>query len=86
MATSTLPQNLQEAAVTICFEKFRCPSQESLPKFKEQLFLMTDLNLITCAENMGKALQTLVRWRELHSMYYFFLSGFCFTNIHESQD
>ena len=41
MATSTLPQNLQEAAVTICSEKFRCPSQESLPKFKEHLFLMT---------------------------------------------
>ena len=41
MATSTLPQNLQEAAVTICSEKFGCPSQESLPKFKEHLFLMT---------------------------------------------
>ena len=40
MATSTLPQNLQEAAVTICSEKFGCPSQESLPKFKEHLFLM----------------------------------------------
>ena len=34
MATFTLPQNLQEAAVTICSEKFGCPSQESLPKFK----------------------------------------------------
>ena len=34
MATSTLPQHLQEAAVTICSEKFGCPSQESLPKFK----------------------------------------------------
>ena len=41
MATSTLSQNLQEAAVTICSEKFGCPSQESLPKFKEHLFLMT---------------------------------------------
>ena len=41
MATSTLPQNLQEAAVTICSEKFGCPSQKSLPKFKEHLFLMT---------------------------------------------
>ena len=40
MATFTLPQNLQEAAVTICSEKFGCPSQESLPKFKEHLFLM----------------------------------------------
>ena len=26
MATSILPQNLQEAAVTICSEKFGCPS------------------------------------------------------------
>ena len=41
MATSTLPQNLQEAVVTICSEEFACPSQESLPKFKEHLFLMT---------------------------------------------
>ena len=41
LATSTLLQNLQKAAVTICSEKFGCPSQESLPKFKEQLFLMT---------------------------------------------
>ena len=40
MATSTLPQNLQGAAVTMCSEKFGCPSQESLPKFKEHLFLM----------------------------------------------
>ena len=41
MATSTLPQNLQEAAVTICSEKFGCPSQKSLHKFKEHLFVMT---------------------------------------------
>ena len=41
MASSTLPQNLQEAAVTICSKKFGCLSQESLPKFKEHLFLMT---------------------------------------------
>ena len=34
MATSTLPQSLQEAAVKIYSEKFGCPSQESLPKFK----------------------------------------------------
>ena len=40
MATSTFPLNLQEAAITICSEKFACPSQESLPKFKEHLFLM----------------------------------------------
>ena len=37
----TLPQNLQEAAVTLCSENFENPSQESLPKFKEHLFLMT---------------------------------------------
>ena len=41
MATSTLLQNLQAAAVTICSEKFGCPSQKSLHKFKEHLFLMT---------------------------------------------
>ena len=41
MTTSTLPQNLQEAAVTICSEKFGCSSQGPLPKFKEHLFLMT---------------------------------------------
>ena len=41
MATSTLLQNLQEAAGTICSEKFGCPSQKSLHKFKEHLFLMT---------------------------------------------
>ena len=41
MTTSTLPQNLEEAAVTICSEKFGCHSQESLPKLKEHLFLMT---------------------------------------------
>ena len=41
MATFTLPQHLQKAAVAICSEKFGCPSQESLPKFKEHLFLMT---------------------------------------------
>ena len=41
MATSTLPQNLQEAACTICSEKFGCPSQKSFHKFKEHLFLMT---------------------------------------------
>ena len=57
MATSTLPQNLQETAVTICSEMFGCPSQESLPKFKEHLFL---LKFNTCAENMGRALKNLV--------------------------
>ena len=38
MATSTLPQNLQEAAVIICSEKSGCPSQKSLSKFKQHLF------------------------------------------------
>ena len=41
MVTSTLPQNLQEAAVKRCSKKFGCPSHESLRKFKEHLFLMT---------------------------------------------
>ena len=41
MATSTLPQNLQEAGVKICSAKFGCPLQESLPEFKWHLFLMT---------------------------------------------
>ena len=41
MATSTTSQNLQEAAVAICSEKFGCHSQEYLAKFKELLFLMT---------------------------------------------
>ena len=45
MASSTLPQNLQEAAVITCSEKFGCPSQESLPTFKEHLFLMTAFNV-----------------------------------------
>ena len=40
MVTSTSMQNLQEAAVTICSENFRCPLQECLPNFKEDLFLM----------------------------------------------
>ena len=35
-----MPQNLQEAAVIVCSEKFGYPSRESLPKFKEHLFLM----------------------------------------------
>ena len=40
MATSTLPPNLQEAAVTICSEKFGCPLHKSLHTFKEHLLLM----------------------------------------------
>ena len=54
MATSTLPQNLQEAAVTICSEKFGCPSQESLPKFKEHLFLMTAFKVYHMCREHGE--------------------------------
>ena len=32
MSTSILQQNLQEATVTICFAKFGCSSQVSLPE------------------------------------------------------
>ena len=55
MATSTLPQNLQEEAVTICSEKFGCPSQESLPKFKEHLFLMTAFKVYHMCREHGEA-------------------------------
>ena len=52
MATSTLPQNLQEAAVKRCSKKFGCPSHESLRKFKEHLFLMTAFQVYQmCREN-----------------------------------
>ena len=54
MATFTLPQNLQEAAVTICSEKFGCPSQESLPKFKEHLFLMTAFKVYHMCREHGE--------------------------------
>ena len=54
MATSTLPQNLQEAAVTICSEKFGCPSQESLPKFKEHLFWMTAFQIFHMCREHGE--------------------------------
>ena len=54
MATSTLPQNLQEEAVTICSEKFGCPSQESLPKFKEHLFLMTAFKVYHMCREHGE--------------------------------
>ena len=55
MVTSTWPQNLQEAAVTICSEKFGCPSQESLPKFKEHLFLMTAFKVYHMCREHGEA-------------------------------
>ena len=51
---ATLPQNLQEAAVTICSENFGCPSQESLPKFKEHLFLMTAFKVYHIYKNHGE--------------------------------
>ena len=54
MVTSTWPQNLQEAAVTICSEKFGCPSQESLPKFKEHLFLMTAFKVYHMCREHGE--------------------------------
>ena len=54
IATSTLLQNLQEAAVTICSEKFGCPSQESLPKFKEHLFLMTAFKVYHMCREHGE--------------------------------
>ena len=54
MATSELLQNLQAAAVTICSEKFGCPSQKSLPKFKEHLFLMTAFKLYHMCREHGE--------------------------------
>ena len=57
MATSTLPQNLQETSVTICSEKFGCLSQESLPKFKEHLFLMTAFKVYHICRKHGEGLK-----------------------------
>ena len=58
MVTSILPQILQEAAATICSEKFGCPSQESLYKFKEHLFLMTAFKVYhMCREHGGGSLK-----------------------------
>ena len=54
MATSRLPQNLQEAAVAICSETFGCPSQESLLKFKERLFLMTAFQVYHMCREHGE--------------------------------
>ena len=54
MATSRLPQNLQEAAVAICSETFECPSQESLLKFKERLFLMTAFQVYHMCREHGE--------------------------------
>ena len=54
IATSILPQNVQETAVTICSKKFGCPSQESLPKFKENLFLMTAFKVYHMCREHGE--------------------------------
>ena len=44
--------NLQGAAVTIYSENFGCPSQESLHKFKEHLFLMSAFKVyLMCREH-----------------------------------
>ena len=51
---ATLPQNLQEAAVTICSENFECPSEESLPKFKEHLFFMTAFKVYHMCREHGE--------------------------------
>ena len=53
-ATSILPQKSQEAAVTIWSEKFGCPSQESLPKFKEHLFLMNAFKVYHMCREHGE--------------------------------
>ena len=54
IATSILRQKLQEAAVTIRSENFGCPSQESLPKFKEHLLLMTAFKVYHMCREHGK--------------------------------
>ena len=54
MSTSLLPQNLQEAAATIRSEKFGCPSQESLYKFKEHLFLMAAFKVYHMCREHGE--------------------------------
>ena len=64
MVTSTWPQNLQEAAVTICSEKFGCPSQESLPKFKEHLYLMTAFKVDDMYREHGESSSKFVRVEE----------------------
>ena len=51
--TWPLPHCRKEA-VTICSEKFGCPSQESLPKFKEHLFLMTAFKVYHMCREHGE--------------------------------
>ena len=43
-----------KSAVTICSEKFGCPSQELLPKFKEHLFLMTAFQVFHMCRQRGE--------------------------------
>ena len=58
--TSTLPQNLEEAAVTMCSKKSGWPSQKSLPKFKEHLFLITAFKVYQMYREHERAIQNLV--------------------------
>ena len=52
--TWTLP-HCRKAAVTIYSEKFGRPSQESLPKFKEHLLLMTAFKVYHMCREHGEA-------------------------------
>ena len=53
-ATFTYPQNLQESAVIESYKKFKFPSEEYLPKFKEQLFLMTAFKVYHISREHGE--------------------------------
>ena len=64
MATSTLPQNFQESAITICSERFGCPSQGSLPKFKGHLFLLTALQFYHICRKRGESSSKFGRMEE----------------------
>ena len=54
MVTSTLQQDLQQASITISSEKFGCPSQESLLKFKEHLFWMNAFQVFHMCREHGE--------------------------------
>ena len=43
-----------KSVVTICSEKFGCPSQKLLPKFKEHLFLMTAFQVFHMGRQRGE--------------------------------
>ena len=47
-------KNPPVAAATMCSEKFGCPSQESLPKFIEHLFLMTAFKVYYMCREHGE--------------------------------